>query len=143
MCLKSTLIAVAEAINTFFFPSAVLGRRSENVISFRFSFFLGTSQRTVSDGAADDGLLLLATGSGLSGRRLDVAAAPPHPQLQGEVVARQRGDDGIRYHGNVVGPVEGEDQRGVRGGESGQSRGPISGRRRRREEVDFAPDGSW
>lgn len=100
-------------------------------------------EHTVSDGAAHDGLLLLATASGLSGRRLDVPAAPPHPQLQGEVVTRQRGDDGIRYHGNVVGPVEGEDQRGIRRGKCGQSRGPISSRRRRWKEVDFTPDSSW
>lgn len=85
MCLKSTLIAVVEAINTFFFPAAVLGRRSESAILFLFFLFF-LIEHTVSDGAAHDGLLLLATASGLSGCRLDVAAAPPHPQLQGEVV---------------------------------------------------------
>lgn len=143
MCLKSTLIAVVEALNTFFFPAAVLRRRSENGISFLFLFFPGMIEHTVSDGAAHDGLLLLAAAPGLSGCRLDVAPAPSHPQLQGEVVARQHGDDGIRYHGNVVGPVEGEDQRGIRRGKCGQSRGPISSRRRRWKEVNFTPDSSW
>lgn len=113
----------------------------------RYFFFFfcnfGIMEGTVPDGAAHDGLLLLATASGLSGCRLDVASTPAHPQLQGEVVARQRRDDGIRYRGNVVGPVEGEDQGGVGRGKCGQSRGPISSRRRRGEEVDFTPDSSW
>lgn len=100
-------------------------------------------EHTVSDSAAHDRLLLLAIASGLNGCWLDVAAAPTHPQLQGEVVARQRGDDGIRYHGHVVGPVEGEDQGGIRRGKCGQSRRPISSRRWRWKEVYFTPDSSW
>ncbi len=45
-------------------------------------------QRTVPDSAAHDCLFLLAISSGLRGRGLDVGAAPSHPQLQGEVIAR-------------------------------------------------------
>lgn len=99
-------------------------------------------EHTVSDSAAHDRLLLLAVASGRSGGGLDVAAAPPHPQLQGEVVTRQRGDDGIRHHGHMVGPVEGEHQRGIGRRKCGQSRGPISSRRRRWKEVHFTPDSS-
>jgi len=102
-----------------------------------------TIRRTVLDSAAHNGLLILATASGLSGRRLDVGSTPPDPQLQGEVVARQRGDNRIRHHGDVVGSIEGEDQRGIRGGESGQSGGPVGSWRWRREEVHFTPDSTW
>lgn len=129
-------MAVVEAMNTFCFPACSFGEEKRE----RYVNFL---QLTVSDGAADECLLLLAAAPGLSACRLVVAAAPPHPQLQGEVVARQRGHDGIRHHGNVVGPVEGEDQRGIGGGKCGQSGGPISSRRRRWQEVDFTPDCPW
>lgn len=139
MCLKSTLIAVVEALNTFSSPLQFWGGEAR---ALYLIFFLCMIEHTVSDSAAHDRLFLLAIASGLSGCWLDVAAAPAHPQLQGEVVARQRGDDGIRYHGHVVGPVEGEDQGGIRRGKCGQSRRPISSRRRGWKEVYFAPDSS-
>lgn len=115
MCLKSTLIAVVEALNTFSSPLQFWGGEARAL----YLIFFCMIEHTVSDSAAHDRLFVLAIASGLSGRWLDVAAAPTHPQLQGEVVAGQRGDDGIRYHGHVVGPVEGEDQGGIRRGKRG------------------------
>lgn len=100
-------------------------------------------QLTVLDGAAHNGLLLFATASGLRGGGLDVSPAPAHPQLQGEVVARQRRHHRVGHHGHMVGAIEGEDQRRVGGGERGQSGGPVGGRRRRREEVHFSSNSAW
>lgn len=98
---------------------------------------------TVLDSAAHNGLLLFAISSGLSGRRLDVGATPSHPQLQGEVVAWQCRDNQIRHHSNMVGSIEGEDQRWIRRGEGGQSWGPVGCRRWRWEKVYFTPDSTW
>lgn len=50
---------------------------------------INKASHTILDSAAHNGLLLLATSSGLSGRRLDVGTSPSHPQLQSEVVTGQ------------------------------------------------------
>lgn len=99
--------------------------------------------RTVPDSAAHDGLLLLAAPSGLGGGGLDVGASPPHPQLQGEVVSGQSRHHRVGHHGHVVGAVEGEDQGRIRGGQSGQGRGPVGGGGGRWEEVDLTPHSTW
>lgn len=108
-----------------------------------FTYLKWFLKRTILDSAAHDGLFLFAVSSGLGSRRLDAGAAPSHPQLEGEVVAWQHGDDRVRHHGNVVGSVEGEDQGWVRRREGGQRRSPVGCRGRRWEEIYFAPDSTW
>lgn len=100
-------------------------------------------KRTILDGAADNSLLILAISPGLSGWSLDVGTTPAHPQLEGEMVTWQCGHDRIRHRCNMIRPVEGEDQRWIRRGKSGQSSSPVGCRRWRWEEVYFTPDGTW
>lgn len=99
----------------------------------------GGDQPTVLDGAADDGLLFLPEASGLAGGRLRVGPASTHPQLEGEVIGGHPRDDGFGDHGDVGRAVEGEDQGGVGGGQSGQGSRPIGRGGRRWEQVHLSP----